>query len=196
MSFQIGNFSIPTPGDAVMGAEALVGNLVEGVIEATTGQTVELTPGNGVDNSRVKGPRGSGEIQFDKKMASHEEFEKLRKEVQGKLRDLSRDVAKVRVQVNANQQLVRRPTGPFTGFANTNNNNLLPLIMMTQGKEFASNPLSMILLTQAMQGSSLGTVGGQPIQVDLTTIAMLATVFGGFGQPARTVTAAPAGGPT
>lgn len=113
MSFRIpspfGNITVPTPGDAINGAEALVGNIVEGVIEATTGEQVELTPGNGIDNSRVKGPRGSGEIQFDKKMASHHEVEALRKEIQNRLRALNRDVTKLRVQVAANQQLVPRP---------------------------------------------------------------------------------------
>ena len=57
---QLGDFRLPTLGDAVQGTEAFFGNMIEGVIESVSGEKVELTPGVGVDNSRVEGARGKG----------------------------------------------------------------------------------------------------------------------------------------
>ena len=37
MPIGIGDFRIPTLGDAIQGTEAMIGNVIEGVIEATTG---------------------------------------------------------------------------------------------------------------------------------------------------------------
>ena len=81
MPLQLGDFKVPTVGDLFSGSEAIVGNVIEDVIQAVTGQTVELTPGQGVDRTKVKGPNGSGDVELDKKLASHEEVEKLKQEL-------------------------------------------------------------------------------------------------------------------
>ena len=205
MPLAFGDFRLPTPGDFVQGTEALIGNVIEGVIEATTGQTVELTPGVGVNNSKVRGPRGAGEVSFDQKLASHDELEKLRQEVQSKLRDLNRDVTKLKVQAASDKRLAppgmyRPMPSPFQPPVSSSSNNMLPLMLMMQpgGMDLTSNPAAMLMLAQSLSQSPLGYVGGQPLQLDLTTIALLVTMMGGMRKPApvRVVTPAPAGDPT
>ncbi len=205
MPIGIGDFRIPTLGDAIQGTEALLGNVIEGVIEATTGSTVELTPGVGVDNSKVRGPRGTGEVQFDKKLASHAELEKLRKEVQDKLRDLNRDVTKLKVQSASDRRLAppgmyRPMPAPYSPALSSTNNNMLPLMLLMQpgGMDLTSNPAAMLILAQSLSSSPLGYVGGQPLQLDLTTIALLASLMGGMRRPTtpvRVVNPAPTGDP-
>lgn len=203
MPAAFGDFRFPTIGDAVNGIEATLGNVIEGVIEAATGSNIELTPGNGVDNSRVSGPRGSGDVKFDKKMASHEEVERLRKEVQGRLNDVTRELAKLK--------MARLPPGfggfqPRPGFPpfgpqpfpqpgmgygygpqQQGMNPMMLLLLLQQqggGEGFASNPIALLVMMQALQGASIGSVGGQPINIDLTSIAVMASAFGLFRAPA------------
>ena len=95
MPLNIGIGTVPTFGDAVNAVEATLGNVVEGVIEGVTGTQVELTPGNGVDNTTVSTPDGrSGNLRFNEKMATHADVERMRKELERKLGELRREHAK------------------------------------------------------------------------------------------------------
>lgn len=200
MPLQLGDFKLPTPGDFVAGTEAMIGNVIEGVIEATTGAAVELTPGVGVDNTRIKGARGSGDVQFDKKLASHEEVETLRKEVKKLLLGQAKEIAKLKVALRTQDMRYpvdggRPPTwnhyGPGAA-QGSQMNPLMMLLLLRQGEsDLTNNPFAMLVLMQALQGASIGTVGNQPIQIDLTTIALLTSAFG-FLRPAQRTIAAPA----
>lgn len=200
MPLQIGDFKLPTPGDFVSGSEGFLGNLIEGVIEATTGNVVELTPGNGIDRTKIRGPKGTGEIELDKKMASHEEVETLRKEVKKLLLGQAKEIAKLKVALRT--QDMRFPSngppstwqhhGPSFGQNGSQMNPLMMLLLMRQGDtDFASNPFTMLVMMQALQGASIGSVGNQPIQIDLTTIALLTSAFGLLRPPAPKAIAAP-----
>ena len=102
---QIGEFKLPTLGDVVSGGEAIFGNVVEGLIEGVTGEKVELTPGNGVDNTRVKGSKGQGEIKFEQKLATHAEQEQLRREVEQKLTKMQTELTKLKMKQQSERQL-------------------------------------------------------------------------------------------
>jgi hypothetical protein len=151
----------------------------------------------------VSGPRGSGEVKFDRKMASHEEVDRLRKEVQSGLNDLTRELAKLKMTRSpgfggggfqprpGNWGAFPQPfPQPGMGYGNQNGGGMNPLMLMLMlqqggsGGDLTSNPFGMLVLMQAMQGASIGSVGGQPINIDLTTIALLASTFGFLRPPA------------
>ena len=202
MPLQLGDFKVPTVGDLFSGSEAIVGNVIEDVIQAVTGQTVELTPGQGVDRTKVKGPNGSGDVELDKKLASHEEVEKLKQELKKALLKLHQDDAKTKIQLSRLQAQVLELRGPQVLHANNQqqwgmqwgqqqaqmmNPMMLFLLGEQQGNNIASNPLMLFAMMQMLQGTPIASVGGQPVNLDLTTIAMLSSLFGVFQPSIKTI---------
>lgn len=155
MPIQFGDFRLPTLGDAISGGEAMIGNLIEGVVEGVTGEKVELTPGVGVDNTRIDNGRGSKrDIKFEEKMASFSEVERMRRELEKELNSLRSEVTKLKVREAANKKLMRPAVMPNPGnvqgassFAQ-NNNSMNPMLMLMLSRDGDVDPLMMMLMMQ------------------------------------------------
>jgi len=161
---QLGDFKLPTFGDLVNGGEAMIGNVVEGLIEGVTGEKVELTPGNGVDNTRVEGARGKGEIKFEQKLATLDDQEKLRREVEQKLTKIQTELTKLKLKQNSERQLRPAVTGQGQRFVPPNQmmaagQQQLPIMLALSRAVpgLSSDPFFMMTLMQQM---SNGTFGG------------------------------------
>jgi len=160
---QFGDFKLPTLGDVVNGGEAIIGNVVEGLIEGVTGEKVELTPGNGVDNTRVKGANGKGDITFEQKLATHAEQEQLRREVEQKLTKLQTELTKLKMKQQSERQLRPGVTGPgqrfvppgqFGGVGQQQLPIMLALSRAVPG--LSSDPFFMMTLMQQMSNGNFG----------------------------------------
>jgi|GEM_PF-702330 len=160
---QLGDFKLPTFGDLVNGGEAMIGNVVEGLIEGVTGEKVELTPGNGVDNTRVEGARGKGEIKFEQKLATLDDQEKLRREVEQKLTKLQTEVTKLKMKQQSDRQLRPAVTGQGHQFATNqmmggSGQQQLPILLaLTRAVPgLAHDPLILMSLMQQMGNGGFG----------------------------------------
>ena len=200
MPLQLGDFKVPTVGDLFSGSEAIVGNVIEDVIHAVTGQNVELTPGQGIDRTKVKGPNGSGDVEFDKKVASHEEVETFKRESQKLFLKLQQNEARMKIQISRMQHAMQEQraqplvlhAGPQQQWGwqmgqqqNQMMNPMMLFLLGEQGNNIASNPLMLFAMMQMLQGTPIASVGGQPVNIDLTTIALLSSMFGIFGPPTK-----------
>jgi hypothetical protein len=58
---------------------------------------------------------------------------------------------------------------------------LLLALLAGQG-DLGKNPLMLVLLLQGMQGLNVGSLGGQPLRVDIGQILVLGMLFRTFGQ--------------
>jgi hypothetical protein len=204
MPLQLGDFRIPTLGDTISGGEHILGDLIDDVIHATTGATVDLTPSEGVSKATLTGPKGSGSVQLDTKLASHDEVERLKREVKAQLVEQAKELAKLKIQLRQNQP-ARMPawSGPAWNYnnANANQQSMNPMMLLFllgeqgAGVNLASNPLALFALMQMMQSSPIASVGGQPVNIDMTTIALLSSMFGLLKPPSTAVqqTTAPGG---
>jgi len=181
MPFQFGGFQLPTIGDAVNGGEAIFGNLIEGVIEGVTGEKVELTPGNGIDNTRVDNGRGrKGDLKFEQKMASHVEVEKLRRELEKELNTLRSEVTKLKVRESASRKFRPAVTPNPSGMREIGSlapapqaNSMNPMLMLMMSRDGDIDPLMAMMLMQNMGSTPVGSVGGQPMQMDPMAFAMM-----------------------
>lgn len=207
MPFQIGDFRLPTLGDAVNGAEATLGNLVEGIVEGVTGEKVELTPGVGVDNTRVEGDRGKGEVKFDKKMASHDDMERLRRELEKELTSVRKELTKSKVRQEASRHVrpaVMPPQSPGLqpygqqhpyGQQPQQAQGMNPMMMMMLARDggIARDPLMLMMLMQSMGTGVVGQVNGQPLSLDpmaFASMQLLADALSGPG-PVRRASPSP-----
>lgn len=197
---QLGDFKLPTLGDAVLGTEAIMGNIVEGIIEGVTGDKVELTPGAGVDNTRVEGARGKGEVKFEQKMASHSEVERLRRELEKELTNVKGEVAKLKIRRQTDRQLAPgvRPIGtaPLAQPNAAGGMNPMMMLLLTRGNsQIRNDPLMLMMMMQQM-GTSVGQVNGQSLQLDPMAFATMQMFADALAQPAapavRNVNAPPA----
>jgi len=159
---QFGDFKLPTLGDVVNGGEAILGNVVEGLIEGVTGEKVELTPGNGVDNTRVKGSKGQGEIHFEQKLATHAEQEQLRREVEQKLSSMQTELTKLKMKQQSERQLRPAVTGPGQRFIPPGQGAVgqqqLPIMLALSRAVpgLSSDPFFMMTLMQQMSNGNFG----------------------------------------
>ncbi len=192
MPMQFGDFRLPTFGDAIQGGEAMIGNLIEGVVEGVTGEKVELTPGVGVDNTRIDNGKGTKrDIKFDEKMASHVDMERMRRELEKELNGLRSEVTKLKVREAANKKLSRpavmpNPSG-MRNFADgpaQNNAGMNPMMMLMLARDGDMDPLMMMLMMQSM-GGNVGSVGGQPMQMDPMAFATMQMFSDAIRKPNR-----------
>lgn len=179
-----GNVTVPSPSDVMGSAGAAVGNVVEGVIEAVTGDQVELTPGQGVDNTTIAGPGGSTTARFGHKFASHDDVEHLRKQTQDQLNRLTREVRLLRAQVRSNgnpytNSLPGGTTSMWFGGGTPQYNSgmdptsmMLMMMMMGTGTEMSSM-LPLLLLSGGGGNMNIGNVGGAPMSVSLFQLMMV-----------------------
>lgn len=183
---QLGDFKIPTLGDAVLGTEAIMGNIVEGIIEGVTGDKVELTPGAGVDNTRVEGARGKGEVKFEQKMASHKEVERLRRELEKELTNVKGEVAKLKLRRQTDRQLAPgvRPiaTAPAPNNGAAGMNPMMMLLLTRGNSQLRNDPLMLMMMMQQM-GTSVGQVNGQALQLDPMAFATMQMFADAVSQP-------------
>ncbi|MCP4501513.1 MAG: hypothetical protein GY822_16255, partial [Deltaproteobacteria bacterium] len=175
MPFQVGDFRIPTIGDAVQSGEAMLGNVVEGIIEGISGQRVELTPGVGVDNTTAEGTKGKGDIKFKDKMASHDEVERLRRELEKELNAVRTELAKQKLKAVTSQTKPApsqiRPT--FQPPQQNQGMNPMMMLMLARRDDEQMDPLLMMLLMQSMGSPSIGSVNGQQLQMDPMAFATM-----------------------
>lgn len=193
---QIGDFRLPLLGDVVQGTEAMIGNMIEGVIESVSGEKVELTPGTGVDNSRVEGARGKGDIKFEQKMTPHTDHERLRREVEKELSAIKNNQAKMEMRLKTEKQLranaqpiVTGPAGyPQHGLpqqnATQNGMNPLMMLMLTRGNnQLQDDPLMLMMMMQQMGSGTVGQVNGQALQLDPLSFAMMQMFANAIASP-------------
>ncbi len=186
MPLNIGIGTIPTPGDAMNFAEATLGNMVEGVIESVTGSQVELTPGNGVDNTTVSTPDGrSGNLKFNEKMATHADMERMRKELETKLSNLQREHTKDKLRWKseiARLKAAQQGAGTLRPLpAQGGGLDPMMLLLLTQSGGsggLSGNPLMLMMLMQNMSSMPVGRVGpGGAVNVDMSQLMMLQLVM-------------------
>lgn len=211
MPLNIGIGTVPTPGDVFNAVEATLGNVVEGVIEGATGNQVELTPGNGVDNTTVSTPDGrSGNLKFNEKMATHADVERMRKELERKLGELKREHTKdklawkseiARLKSQLSDDVGQYGPGGLVPYPRPSGGmDPMMLLLLTQASgnsSLASNPLLLMMLMQNMSSMQVGRVGrGGAVSVDMGQLLMLQLVMNTMNKAARSTptTAAPAGG--
>ncbi len=173
-----GNVTVPSPSDVMGSAGAAVGNVVEGVIEAVTGDQVEVTPGQGVDNTTVTGPGGTTRAQFGEKFATHDDVEHLRKQTETQLNRLTREVRLLRAQMRSNgNPYTNLLPGRMSRFGGTPSgmdptSMMMMMMMMGTGTEMSSM-LPLLLLSGGGGNMHVGNVGGAPMSVSLLQIMMV-----------------------
>jgi hypothetical protein len=134
--------------------------------------------------------------------SSHDEVERLKREVKAQLVEQAKELAKLKIQLRQNQP-AKMPawSGPAWNYANpSQQQNMNPMMLLFllgeqgAGVNLASNPLALFALMQMMQSSPIASVGGQPVNIDMTTIAVLSSMFGLLKPPAPVQQIATPGG--